>query len=125
MAGTITVSTISDGTNSTSSTNCIQGSAKAWVNFNGSATSGSGTIRASYNISSITIGGSGVYTFNFTTALADANYAVIGIGSNTTGDGTCFVQSTSTNTSSAAYINCKAYGAALVNGTYNYLAFYR
>lgn len=47
---------------------------KAWVNFNGS---GVVAIRASYNVSSITDNGTGDYTVNFTTALADANYAVI------------------------------------------------
>jgi hypothetical protein len=32
-------------------------------------------IRASGNVSSITDGGTGIYTVNFTTALSDANYA--------------------------------------------------
>ncbi len=45
---------------------------KAWVNFNGTGTV---AIRASYNVSSITDNGTGDYTVNFTTALADANYA--------------------------------------------------
>ena len=78
MAGTLTISTLSDGTNSTSSTNCIQGSAKAWCNFNGA--SGSVAIRASYNVSSITYLSSGYYQINFTNALTDANYAVSGSG---------------------------------------------
>ena len=46
---------------------------RAWVNFNGTGTV---AIRASYNVSSITDNGTGVYTVNFTTALPDANYAV-------------------------------------------------
>jgi hypothetical protein len=49
--------------------------AKAWVNFNGTGTV---AIRASGNVSSITDNGTGDYTVNFTTALADANYAVTG-----------------------------------------------
>ena len=48
------------------------GLAKAWVNFNGTGTV---AIRASFNVSSITDNGTGDYTVNFTTALADANYA--------------------------------------------------
>jgi hypothetical protein len=44
---------------------------KAWVNFNGTSTV---DIRASYNVSSITDNGTGDYTVNFTTALADASY---------------------------------------------------
>ena len=76
MAGTLTISTLSDGTNSTSSTNCIQGSAKAWVNFN--ASSGTAVINTSYNVSSITTVTTGSFTVNFTNALTDANYVVVG-----------------------------------------------
>ena len=68
---TLTSTTLSDGTNSTSTTNAIQGSAKAWVNFNG--VSGA-TIRSSYNVSSVTRTGTGQYTINFTNAFANANY---------------------------------------------------
>lgn len=46
---------------------------RAWVNFNGTGTV---AIRASFNVSSITDNGTGNYTVNFTTALADANYSV-------------------------------------------------
>lgn len=46
--------------------------ARAWVNFNGTGTV---AIRASSNVSSITDNGVGSYTVNFTTAMADANYA--------------------------------------------------
>jgi hypothetical protein len=74
MAGTLVITTLSDGTNSTSATNCIQGSAKAWVNFNGTGTV---AIRASYNVSSITDNGTGDYTVNFTNALPDANYCAV------------------------------------------------
>ena len=48
---------------------------RAWVNFNGTSTV---TIRASYNVSSITDNGTGDYTVNFTTAMADANYSAVG-----------------------------------------------
>jgi multidrug efflux pump subunit AcrA (membrane-fusion protein) len=48
---------------------------KAWVNFNGTGTV---AIRASSNVSSITDNGTGDYTVNFTTAMADANYAMSG-----------------------------------------------
>jgi hypothetical protein len=75
MPGTLVITTLSDGTNSTSATNCIQGSAKAWVNFNGTGTV---AILASYNVSSITDNGTGDYTINFTNAFADANYAICG-----------------------------------------------
>jgi hypothetical protein len=49
--------------------------ARAWVNFNGTSTV---AIRASGNVTSITDNGTGDYTVNFTTALADANYSANG-----------------------------------------------
>ena len=49
---------------------------RAWVNFNGTGTV---AIRASGNVSSITDNGVGDYTVNFTTAMPDANYAVVGM----------------------------------------------
>ena len=75
MAGTLTLSTLSDGTNSTNATDVIRGSARAWVNFNGF-----GAIRASYNVSSVTQNGTGDYTINFTNAFVDVNYAVVSVG---------------------------------------------
>lgn len=57
----------SDSTTQTSGS----GVAKAWVNFNGVTTA---TIRASYNVSSVTRNGTGDYSVNFTNALVDANY---------------------------------------------------
>ena len=77
MAGTLTISTLSDGTNSTSSTNCIQGSCKAWASWSGAT----GTIRASYNVSSVTRNSTGYYTINFTNAMVDANYSIGASGS--------------------------------------------
>ena len=49
--------------------------ARVWCNFNGTLTSPI-TPRASYNVSSVTKNGTGDYTVNFTTSLADANYCV-------------------------------------------------
>jgi hypothetical protein len=46
---------------------------KAWVNFNGNTSPG--TIRSSYNVSSVTRNATGDYTVNFATPMADANYA--------------------------------------------------
>lgn len=48
---------------------------RAWVNFDGTGTV---TIRAAFNVSSITDNGTGNYTANFTNAMPDANYATIG-----------------------------------------------
>ena len=72
---TLRLTTISNQTGSSSvpSETVINGSAKAWVNFNGTGTV---AIRAAFNVSSITDNGAGDYTVNFTTAMVDANYCV-------------------------------------------------
>jgi hypothetical protein len=72
---TIKADTLSNlaGTQTVPVSTVAQGSAKAWVNFNGTGTV---AIRASFNVSSITDNGTGDYTVNFTTALPDANYAL-------------------------------------------------
>ena len=74
-SGTTQLGTITDGTNSTSVTNAINGSAKAWVNFSGVMTA---IVRASFNVSSVTRNGTGNYTINFANALPDSNYSVVG-----------------------------------------------
>lgn len=72
---TLRVSNVADtsGNNSSTPAAIANGISKAWVNFNGTGTV---AIRASYNVSSITDNGTGDYTVNFTTALADASYSV-------------------------------------------------
>jgi hypothetical protein len=74
MAGQITISTLRNDTGVLATQNGMTGIAKAWVNFNGTG----GTIRSSFNVSSITVNGTGDYTVNFTTAMPDANYVVAG-----------------------------------------------
>lgn len=49
--------------------------AKAWVCFNGTGTV---AVRDAFNVASITDNGVGDYTINFTNAMSDANYAVLG-----------------------------------------------
>jgi hypothetical protein len=48
---------------------------RAWWNFNGT---GVVALRDSYNVSSITDNGVGVYGINFTTAIGNGNYSVVG-----------------------------------------------
>ena len=55
---------------------------RAWVNFNGTGTV---AIRGSGNVTSITDNGTGDYTVNFTTALVDVNYSVVGMSKIVTG----------------------------------------
>jgi len=57
----------------------INYSCRAWVNFNGTTnTAGFCTIRASGNVTSVADNGTGDYTVNFTTAMPDANYSLVG-----------------------------------------------
>jgi hypothetical protein len=73
---TLRLTTLSNqgGTASVPSDTVINGTAKSWVNFNGTGTV---AIRKSFNVSSITDNGTGVYTVNFTTAMPDNNYGVV------------------------------------------------
>ena len=73
MASELRVNTLKDaaGNNSIATSVVASGSAKAWVNFNGTGTV---AIREDSNVASITDEGTGDYTVNFTAALTDVNY---------------------------------------------------
>jgi hypothetical protein len=80
---------------------------KAWVNFNGTGTV---AIRASGNVSSITDNGTGDYTLNFTTALADANYSIStngqeSLAGSTRSDFGCTIRQGSSISTSSVRIN--------------------
>jgi hypothetical protein len=78
-----TLSTL-DGSYSVPVSTVAQGTARAWVNFNGTGTV---AIRASFNVSSITDNGTGNFTMNFTAAMPDANYSVAGANGTSTQTG--------------------------------------
>jgi len=81
-----------NGTNTSWGTVSTDYVAKAWVNFNGT---GAVAIRASGNVSSITDNGTGDYTVNFTTAVADSNFAYLVTGGGATASANmCFMGST-------------------------------
>ena len=83
MASELRVNTLKDarGNNSVALATVAEGSAKGWVNFNGTATfNGSDDeIRDSFNITSTIDQGSGDYDFGYTTNMSNENYAVAGI----------------------------------------------
>jgi hypothetical protein len=119
MAGTLTISTLSDGTNSTSATNCIQGSAKAWVNFVGS----SGSVNSSYNVSSVTRNATGQYTVNFTNALSSSTPSIVAtINGNTfTFGGSALavaLNGTTTTTTAVIYTGYTSGGSSLTANDY-------
>ena len=78
---TLKVNTIQDasGNNPSTAAQLKQGRAKAWVTFNVQSTGTNKTIRASYNVDSVTDIATGRFAINFTSgALADANYTFSG-----------------------------------------------
>ena len=85
MAGTIIADTLTHSTAGSVTTDyVVNGSAKAWVNFNGTGTIAA---RDSLNLSSLTDDGTALYTVNYSSSLANANYCLLG-GNKYTGSGT-------------------------------------
>jgi hypothetical protein len=70
---TLNVANISDGADTVETGYVVNGSAKAWVNFNGIGTV---AIRDSLNVSSLTDGGVGVCTVGLTSSAANTDYCV-------------------------------------------------
>jgi hypothetical protein len=78
---TIKTETLSTPSNATVPVDTVvNGTAKAWVNFNGTGTV---AIRRTFNVSSITDNSTGDYTVNFTTAMADVNYTAVATSDST------------------------------------------
>lgn len=77
----------SAGTKTVPMNTVVDGSAKAWVRFNGTGTV---AINASFNVTSITDNGVGNYTVNFTTPFADINYVASGAAGAATAVGVYF-----------------------------------
>ena len=71
--GSITLAKLS--TSSTEADNVAKRTAKVWVNFIG--TPGSVSIRSDFNVSTVAETGSGDYTVNFSSNLADSDYATV------------------------------------------------
>ena len=66
----------------------VNGTAKAWVNFNGTGTV---AIRRAFNVSSVTDNAVGAYTVNFSNSMASADYAVSGCTQGDDGNDRCFL----------------------------------
>ena len=64
------------GENGSTQTSLQQGLAKAWINFNGTGTIAE---RDSFNTTSLTDGGTGIYSFDFTNDMNNNDYAISGI----------------------------------------------
>jgi hypothetical protein len=68
---TLNVSNITDGTDTVETGYVLNGSAKAWVNFNGTGTI---AIKTSFNVSSISDVNTGQYQVDFTSAMASPDH---------------------------------------------------
>ena len=100
---TLKLDTLSNkaGTASVPSDTIVSGTAKAWVNFNGTGTV---AIRRAFNVSSITDNGTGQYTINFTTAMLDSNYGAVALGGEINNGGASDNTLVTTNQQQTSYI---------------------
>ena len=103
---TIIATTLSNGSVSVPTATVVNGSAKAWVNFNGTGTIAA---RDSFNLSSLTDNGTGDYTVTITNAMGNTDYTLSGA----IGDSGLFLAfsdySAYPPTTSAARIACNAH----------------
>ena len=84
MAGTIIADTLTHSTAGSVTTDyVVNGSAKAWVNFDFAST----TERDALNLSSITDNGTADMTLTFSSAMGNANYATTGMSGEISGTG--------------------------------------
>lgn len=114
---TLRANTLSDasGSNSVPMATVASGTAKAWVNFNGTGTV---AIRAAFNVTSITDNGVGDYTVNFTNAMPDVNYSVTGSAMRDSSNYTAiFTAPVNTDAGGARTTTSATVGAVLLGGT--------
>ena len=85
MAGQLTIDTLKASSGVLATQNGMTGIAKAWVTFD--ATTTAPTINNSFNISSVTKTGTGLFYCDFTTAMPNTTYSLVGSTSVRWGDG--------------------------------------
>jgi len=98
-------------------------SPKAWVTINGTT---SGSIRASFNVSSVTYNGTGDFTVNFSTAMPDANFVTCGLNGGTAGcDFMTLYQASFPNTTTSSRILTFNYATGNRNALISGFVFFR
>ena len=115
---TLNVSNITDGTTTVGTSYVVNGSAKAWVNFNGTGTIAA---RDSENVSSLTDNSTGNYNVNISSAMANADYSTGGGASRSTTDllgGIQFHNNDGTTSTSSFAIKTYNYGASAFDYPY-------
>jgi len=102
--------------------NGVNTNAQAWANWNGVS---SVTVRASYNVSSITRTATGAYTINFTNALPDTNYCVA-TSANPNNSGRSAALSTYTSVTTTSFNTiCNDTGNTTVDASYANIVVFR
>ena len=101
MAGTLTISTLNDSSGVLATQNGMSGIAKAWARWN--ASTGAVVMAASFNVSSVTYLSTGYFQINMTTAMPDANYAIVCTGSDSPTVGTIAVVDNATAPTTTTY----------------------
>ena len=122
MASELRVNTLKDaaGNNSVAMQYVAEGTAKAWINFNGTGTIAA---RDSLNVSGLVDGGTGDYTVSFSSAFSNSDYAPVANGSESTG-GTGELSSRNVIVRTLNTTNFKLYnyGGAMKDYILNYVA---
>lgn len=96
---------------------------RAWVNFNGTGTV---AIRADFNVTDITDGGTGTYTVNIDNDMPDANYSINITGAASgVGNNLCTRISGTTLSASSATILFASGGGSLVDCEIGAVSFFR
>ena len=90
---------------------------RAWINYKGTATR---SIRASFNVSSVTFNATGDYTVNFTNALPDANFAVL-----VSAVATTYSNVNDANTTTSARVVITAYTLSNADSSLTSIAIFR
>jgi hypothetical protein len=90
---------------------------RAWINYKGTATR---SIRASFNVSSVTFNSTGDYTVNFTNALPDANFAVL-----VSAVATTYSNVNDANTTTSARVVITAYTLSNADSSLTSIAIFR
>jgi len=118
MAGGLTISTLNNDTGVLATQNGMTGIAKAWVKYNGSTQ----TINNSFNISSVTYNSAGVYTLNFTTAMANSNYVIAG-SAGLWGTANTFVQANPSLTSTTSVQVASVFNSGVESNNFQVVVF--
>ena len=107
MAGKIVADTLEHSTAGSIATNyVVEGSAKAWCNADGSH-----AIQDSFNIASVTDGGTGNYTMTVTNAMSNSDFSYSGIAGNTTSDDGFWAGGSKTTTT--YFVRCRTHNGNL------------